>query len=176
MALINGHDLSLGFDRLQDQGTCGALVRLTASDTRARAQDEVQRLHDVLPRTWHIELDMPWDLVGRLAPIFARLDRKFCLASARSRLDAHEPSAPTILWWFDMGNVYLKLTGSQLVDGFHAMNRLVCRHTPDRVVLGSGQPQAEAGCWWSDEEFVSAGQADDNARRLYPFHRSIALH
>lgn len=176
VALINGHDLSLGFDRLTMHGTCGAVVRLTASDTRARAQDEVQRLHDVLPRTWHIELDMPWDLVGRLAPFLARLDRRFCLAPARSRPGAHEPSVPTILWWFDMGNVYLKLTGPALDDGIHAMNRLVCRHTPDRVVLGSGQPQAEAGCWWSDEEFVSPDQADDNAQRLYPFFRSIPLH
>jgi hypothetical protein len=51
VALINGHDLSLGFDRLQAHGTFGALVRLTGSDTRARAQDQIQHLHGVLPRT-----------------------------------------------------------------------------------------------------------------------------
>jgi hypothetical protein len=82
---------------------------------------------------------------------------------------------PTILWWFDMGNVYLELTGPPLDDGIHSMNRLVCRHTPDRVVMGSGQPQADAGCWWSDEDFISPGQADDNAQQLYPFHCSIPM-
>jgi hypothetical protein len=176
VALINCNDLSMGFDRLLAHGTCGALVRLTASDTRARVQDQIQHLHDVLPRTWHIELDMPWDLVGRLAPFFARLDRRFCLAPARSCPHGQEPSVPTILWWFDMGNVYLKLTGPQLDDDIRSMNRLVCRHAPDRVVLGSGQPQAEEGCWWCDEEFISPDQADDNAQRLYPFHLSIPLH
>ena len=176
VALINGHDLSVGFDRLQAHGTCGALVRLTSSDACARSQDEVQRLHDALPTTWHIELDMPWGLVARLAPFFARLHRRFCLAPQRSRVDGQEESTRTILWWFDMGNVYLKLTGHQVQDGFHPLNRLVCRHTPDRVVLGSGPPQADADCWWSDEGFISPDQADDNAQRLYPFHRSIPLH
>lgn len=176
VALINSHDLYLGFDHLQAHGTCGALVRIAVSDSRARAQDEVQRLHDVLPRTWHIELDMPWGLVGGLAPFFARMDRRFCLAPQMSRAEGHEASRRIILWWFDMGNVYLKLTGHQVEDCLHPLHRLVCRHTPDRVVLGSGLPQADTGCWWADEGFISPDQADDNAQRLYPFHRCIPLH
>lgn len=176
VALINGNDLSLGFDRLHARGTCGALFRLNASDTRARAQDEVQRLHDTLPNTWDIELDMPWGLAARLTPFFARLDRRFCLAPQRARTDAHEESIRTILWWFNMGNVFLKLTGPQMEDGFHPLNQLVCRHTPDRVVLGSGPPEVDTDSWWSDEGFISPDQADENAQRLYPFHLSIPLH
>lgn len=175
VALIDGYDLHHGLDELAARGTCGALLRSLGTETRARNQDEVLRLHEVLPKTWHIELEMPWALAAKLAPFLARMDRTFCLAPQVTQAGVNEQSVGQILWWFDMGNIFLKLTSVQVEDGSQVLNRLVCRHTPDRVVLGSGPPQAEDECWWSDTDFISPEQADNNAQRLYPFFRSTVL-
>lgn len=176
VALISDHDLHLGLDDLSDRGTCGARISLHGSEPRMRSQDEVLRLHEAIPRTWHIELDTTWSLAARLAPCLARMHRTFCLTPKMSRTGLQDGSEEAVLWWFDMGNVYLKLTGPSMEHNMHSMSQRVCRHTPDRVVLGSGEPHAEAGCWWSDEDFFSPDQADDNAQRLYPFFRSTPLH
>ena len=162
-------DFQLGIDRLSALGACGALISLQRFDTPARSQDEVLRLHDSLPRTWHVELDMPWSMAPKLAPSLARMDRTFSLAPQPSP-SGHDPAAiSTVLWWFDMGNVFLKLNGSQDGNSVHPLNRLVCGHAPDRVVLGSGQLNANADCWWSHEGLISPDLADHNAQCLYPF-------
>lgn len=176
VARVNLHDLHSGFSGLTSKGACGALLMMDEATSKARQLDDLLDLHDALPRHWHIELALTWNLAARLAPHLARLDRTFCLTPQNARASLNANSLGRVLRWFAMGNVHLKLTGGPGGPFPFQTHRQVCAHVPDRVVLGSGEPIAIDDHWWLEEDLIAHEQADDNAKRLYPFFRSCQLH
>lgn len=176
VAMLTPSDRNDAFARLMAIGVCGVLHPVSPTAPIARIHDDILRLHEVLPRYWHVELDMSWTMAALLAPLLARMDRTFCLTPQFTRTDVNDLAAHKLLWWFDMGNAYLKLTGAQVAANPQPLTRLVCRSAPDRVVLGSGEPQANKDFGWSEGNFIPPDQADDNAKRLYPFFKSHPIH
>lgn len=176
VAMVTPYDGHDGFVHLASLGVCGALLPVISSVPVARIHDEVIRLHEALPRHWHIELDVSWNMAARLAPLLARMDRRFCLTPQFTRAGITDQAVRQVLWWFDMGNAYLKLTHGQVETSPHALSHLVCRHSPDRVVFGSGELPVGADDGWLDERFIPPDQANDNAQRLYPFFKHPPLH
>lgn len=176
VAMVTPYDGHDGFVHLTSLGVCGAFHPVTGTGPLSSTHDDILRLHDALPRHWHIELDMTWTVAARLAPLLARVDRTFCLTPQFTRTGVTDSAERQVLWWFDIGNAYLKLTHVQVEAGPQSLNLLVCRHTPDRVVFGSGEAQVGADAWWFEERFISPDQADDNAKRLYPFFKNLPVH
>lgn len=176
VAMVTPYDGHDGFDQLASLGVCGAFLPVMATVPVARIHDEVLRLHEALPRHWHIEIDLSWNMAARLASFLARMDRTFCLTPQFIRAGISDHAVRQVLWWFDMGNAYLKLTHAQVETSPQALNHLVCRHTPDRVVFGSGEAPLSADEEWLEERFIQMAQADDNAQRLYPFFKHPPLH
>lgn len=176
VAMVSPYDSNDGFARLASLGVCGARLTVSGASSAAQVQQQIYSLHEALPRPWHIELEATVGTASLLAPLLARTDRVFCLLPILARGAVSHATLRKVLWWLDMGNAYVKFTSPLVEEHPGSIFELICRSTPDRVVLGTGEPTHHLNAPWLEDEFISPEQADDNARRLYPFFRANQMH
>ena len=176
VVVVDPYDANDGFARLTSLGVCGALLVEKGPVSAVQLHEQIRRLHEALPRHWHLELELPWITAAALAPLLVRTDRVFCLTPQPTRAGLSSAVASRLLWWLDMGNAYVKFTGAHVEECAGSMHWQVCRSTPDRVVVGGGETLPLRHTLWWDEDLISLEQADDNAQRLYPFFRTRPIH
>jgi hypothetical protein len=133
------------------------------------AVQELDALHDMLPAQWHIELAGSRSALARLAPVLAHWPRRFVAVADRAWDGpcAHRDAEP-LLWWMEMGNLYLKLVLPRPVS--QPLLAQAIQRAPDRLLWGSGWP--DAGPAGVDPAFASqkmAATLDRNARSLYEY-------
>lgn len=176
VAMVNPYDSHDGFTQLASLGVCGARFAVNGPTSLKNIQEQLLSLHEALPASWHIEFESTWTTAGVLAPLLARMDRVFCLTPQHAKSGVSDAALKKVLWWLDMGNAYIKFTCARMEQSPDPIYKQVCRSTPDRVVVGSGEPTPHLEALWLEEDFISAEQADDNAQRLYPFFRARQIH
>ena len=130
---------------------------------------ELDALHGMLPSPWHIELAGPPGAVARLAPVLAHWPRRFVAVADRAwNLPFAGRDAEALLWWMEMGNLYVKLVLPR--GGSHPLLEQALRRAPDRLLWGSGWPAA--GRPPAETVFTSQkmhAMLDCNARALYEY-------
>lgn len=169
-------DSNDGFAQLASMGVCAVLLAVRGSVSADRVHEQIRRLHDVLPRQWHIELEAPWATAALLAPLLARTDRVFCVTPPPTPDGANHAALTRMLWWLDMGNAYVKFTCAHVEECAARWVLQVCRSAPDRVVVGGGERlPRRPSVWWLGDS-IPPQQVDDNARRLYPFFSTRPMH
>ena len=176
VAMVNPYDSQDGFSQLASLGVCGARFAENGPTSLRSIQEQLVDLHVALPANWHIEFESTWTTAGLLAPLLARMGRIFCLTPRNAKSDASDAALQKVLWWLDMGNAYVKFTCARMEQCRDQIYKQVCRSTPDRVVVGSGEPTPYVEALWMNEDFISPEQADSNAQRLYPFFRARQIH
>ncbi len=133
-----------------------ALHGMCAAQLAAPAQQLAQQLeplHRLLPRHWHVELSASAPCLAALAPMLAHWDRTFVAVPAGPCPDAAQgaaqsAAADSLRWWLGMGNLYFKLVCAAPTrhSAPQAMPWLdfALDSALDRVLWGSGWPQAAA--------------------------------
>lgn len=116
-----------------------------------KALDDIEFLHGVLPVQWHIELTGSWAWLAGLGPRLSRLPRTFvAMCPDMWRHPFMAADTARVLWWLEMGNVYLKLLSTEPIRCQSELNMAqpkldaALAATADRLLWGSGWPHLPA--------------------------------
>ena len=142
---------------------------------------QLEPLHQLLPRHWHVELSASAGCLAALAPLLAHWDRVFVAVPAGPcPALADGKTADSLRWWLGMGNLYFKLVCASPTPTLESAPVVVpwldfvldC--ALDRVLWGSGwpvtAPAAPTGRHDRHGDAVPLARIlDSNAMDLYGF-------
>ncbi len=151
--------------------------------------DDLAAIHQLLPAVWHIELSGPRRQLFKLAAKLAHWNRNFVgVATDMWKEDWCALEAARVLWWMEMGNLYLKLvlpSQTMLAQAVAKLQPSMAKMIPvaaDRLLWGSGWPHTASGrvhnlqfdrCHRTPAGF--AHTLDANARAVYGFADASSL-
>ena len=139
---------------------------------------QLEPLHQLLPRHWHVELSASAGCLAALAPLLAQWDRVFVAVPAGpcpSPTDGR--TADSLRWWLGMGNLYFKLVCAAPTPASAPVVMpwldFVLDCALNRVLWGSGWPvTAPVAPGWHErhgDALPLARILDGNAMDLYGF-------
>lgn len=189
VAMVSQYTGAQDLARLDACGVRASRVALRATrPTQALAPAhqlalQLEPLHQLLPRHWHVELSASAGCLAALAPMLAHWDRVFVAVPAGPCPGPTDGRvADSLRWWLGMGNLYFKLVcATPIALPTHesapvAMPWLdfVLDCALDRVLWGSGWPvtaPVAANCRYDrrGDAVPLVRILDSNAADLYGF-------